>query len=133
MKDFKKVFVLLLCSVFITSIVLINLVSFNRMGGFSSLKILNEQTPSCGRLPAETDIFIDNTVWQVLQLPKGFVKILNAYLDTRPNQGVNKTVVRLNVNSVMLNKSDIFFCQFWYDGKSEPTVVNATDVLLQWG
>jgi hypothetical protein len=83
----------------------------------------------CGRFPQEEHITVDNTIWQVLEISKGFVKILNAYLDTRQN----KTVVRINVNSVNLTESDIFYCQFWYDGSSNPIIVRATETLLMWG
>lgn len=87
------------------------------------------QTTKCGRFPQEKDITIDNTIWQVLEISKGFVKILNAYLDTRQN----KSVVRINVNSVNLTESDVFFCQFWFNDSSNPIVVEATETLLMWG
>lgn len=77
----------------------------------------------CGRFPKEEHITIDNLIWQILETPKGFVKILNAYLDERQN----KTVVRVNVNSVEINTTMIF-CQFWFDETSPPFVVQASEV-----
>lgn len=125
---FSRKFFLLLNGV----LVAIYLLSFNS----NRLKSIKNETKTCGRFPQEEDVTVDNLIWQVLQLPKGFVKILNAYLDTRQN----KTVVRINVNSVILSKFDVFYCQFWFDddlnketGKSNPTVVKATEVLLMWG
>lgn len=95
---------------------------------------LNKTEPkTCGRYPETKDIFTDNSIWQVLQHPKGFVKILNAYIDTRPDKGVNSTVVRLNVNSVKLKENeDMLYCQFWFEGKAEALVVKATEILLMW-
>lgn len=83
---------------------------------------------NCGRFPEKEHITVDNTIWQLMELPKGFVRILNAYLDTRQNN----SVVRLNVHSVHLNESDVFYCQFWFDDVTEPTVVQATEVLGMW-
>jgi hypothetical protein len=85
---------------------------------------LGVKTSSCGRYPMEEHITIDNLIWQVMEHPKGLVKILNAYLDLRQN----KSVVRINVNSAELNNSDIFYCQFWFDDVT-PVVVKATDIL----
>lgn len=93
------------------------------------LQIKKSTTKACGRFPTEEHITIDNEIWQLMQLPKGFVRILNAYLDTRQNE----SVVRLNVNSVQINISDNFFCQFWFNDVIEPTVVAATEVLSMWG
>lgn len=102
----------------------------------SDLKIFKNKTEleKCGRFPEEKDIFTDNSIWQVMQHPKGFVKILNAYLDTRPDKRRNSTVVRLNVISVMLNdtEEDVVYCQFWFDGKAEAAVVKATEIWLMW-
>jgi hypothetical protein len=41
------------------------------------------QSSQCGRYPQKSDILIDNVNWQVLQIPIGFVYILNAYMDKR--------------------------------------------------
>lgn len=84
---------------------------------------------ACGKFPQERDIFVDNVIWQVLQTPRGFLKLLNAYLDTR----FNKRIVRVNVSSYVLNKkSDLIFCQFWFDDQSGPYVVRATGFILMW-
>lgn len=73
--------------------------------------------------PTEEHITIDNEIWQVLETPNGFVKLLNAYLDTRQN----RTVVRVNVNSVPINASMIL-CQFWFDEKSAPLIVQPSEI-----
>jgi hypothetical protein len=92
------------------------------------LNLLTSST-ICGRFPREEDITIDNTIWQVLEIPRGDVKLMNAYLDDRQNQ----TFVRINVNSVSLNLSrDDIYCQFWFDDKTQPTVVKASDYTLMW-
>jgi hypothetical protein len=88
----------------------------------------NNKTEACGRFPREEDITVDNEIWQVLETSKGFVKLLNAYLDERQN----KSVVRINVNSMKLNESDVFYCQFWFNDSSKPTVVETSEVLLMW-
>lgn len=81
----------------------------------------------CGRFPKEEHITIDNVIWQVMETSNGFVKLLNAYLDTRQN----RTVVRVNVNSVTINESMIF-CQFWFDENPAPYVVQASEVFSMW-
>lgn len=87
---------------------------------------------NCGKYPKEEDILIDNIVWQVLQMPQGFVKFLNAYLDLREK----KPVVRINANGMFLNISfDIIYCQFWYDGVVNPIITRASEYKLMyvWG
>jgi hypothetical protein len=42
------------------------------------------------------------------------------------------TVVRLNVNSKVLESSTIFHCQFWYNEDDPPVIVETTKVLLMW-
>lgn len=98
------------------------------LGNFSNFNLLPKRE-SCGRLPTEEHITVDNLIWQILELPKGFMNILNAYLDLRQNQ----STVRVNAISVLLNESDVFHCQFWFDNKRLPSVVKAREVLLMWG
>lgn len=86
----------------------------------------------CGRYPDEQDILIDNVVWQVLEMPKGFVKLLNAYLDMRRN----KSIVRINANGIHLNMSrDTIYCQFWFEKESRPVIVKSTEFFMMyyWG
>ena len=91
-------------------------------------KLLALEREDCGRYPTEKHVTLNSFVWQVLAIPKGVVNILNAYLDLRQN----KSVVRINVNSVMLNELDAFHCQFWFENSSKPTIIKATEVLLIW-
>jgi hypothetical protein len=84
----------------------------------------------CGRFPTEAQITVDNLFWQILELPKGFVNILNAYVDLRQN----KSVVRVNVISFELNVNvtDVIHCQMWFGEEKSPKVVRAREVLLIW-
>ena len=66
------------------------------------------------QVPKNEQIFTDNVIWQVLATKKGFVKLLNAYLDTRWNQ----TVVRILANGPKFTKRHVLiFCQLWYHDK----------------
>jgi hypothetical protein len=110
-------------------LILYNLLVANKLSSDETVKI---NKIGCGRYPEEQHILIDNVVWQALELPNGFVKLLNAYLDTRHN----KSVVRINVNGIELkNESDTIFCQFWFDGSTHPYVVkpSAIDLMWEWG
>jgi hypothetical protein len=90
---------------------------------------LKSNSTICGRFPSEQDITLDNTIWQVLEISRGFVKLMNAYLDERQNQ----TVVRINANSIPLNISqDNIYCQFWFDDETQPLIVKASEYALMW-
>jgi hypothetical protein len=97
-------------------------------GVFFSSRDNYRVTKTCGRYPTEDRILSDNVHWQVLEFSGGFIRILNAYLDLRQN----KSVVRLNVNSKVLESSTIFHCQFWYNEDDPPVIVETTKVLLMW-
>jgi hypothetical protein len=86
---------------------------------------ISDFNETCGRFPTEQHITIDNVIWQVAEHPRGLVKILNAYLDLRQQ----KSVVRINVNSIALNNSDIFHCQFWDENGNQLSVVRSTEIL----
>jgi hypothetical protein len=92
--------------------------------------MLNPRTSNktCGRFPTEERILIDNLYWQVLENYGSSLSILNAYLDLRQN----KSVVRLNVNSQVLNSYEAFYCQFWFDGSKRPKIVQSNEVVLMW-
>jgi hypothetical protein len=82
---------------------------------------------TCANFPK--DVVTDNMIWQVMETPRGFVKILNAYLDTR----FNTSLVRINVSSHKLNiTKDSIYCQFWYDNMREARIVKATEFILMW-
>lgn len=86
-------------------------------------------TGSCGRYLKDEEIFIDNLIWQILEIPSGFVRLLNAYLDDRNN----KTIVRINASGIKLDMSkDKIFCQFWSENIKEPHVVQASEYFLMW-
>lgn len=84
----------------------------------------------CGVYRRDEDIFTDNLIWQVLEIPRGFVRLLNAYLDGRNN----KTIVRINASGIRLDfDKDKIFCQFWSENSTaEPYVVQASEYLLMW-
>lgn len=84
---------------------------------------------NCSRYPRDEDIFTDNLIWQVFELPRGFIRLLNAYLDDRNNH----TIVRINASGMKLDlKKDKIFCQFWFENTEEPYVVQASEYLLMW-
>lgn len=71
-------------------------------------------------------------MWQVLQIPIGFVYILNAYMDARFNQ----TTVKLTVNAPAALKITTvkLFCQLWFDdGTMDSLVVEASHYQVVFG
>jgi hypothetical protein len=90
----------------------------------------NKGPKSCGRFPADSEIIRDNEFWQEMKMSNETVKLFNAYLDTR----MNKTFVRVNVNSIHLNIThDTIFCQFWFEEYTKPYVVKALNYTYLWG
>jgi hypothetical protein len=84
---------------------------------------------TCGHFLNESEIIRDSEYWQEMKTSNGTVKLFNAYLDTR----MDKTFVRVNVNSVDLNiTNDTIFCQFWFEGQSKARVVKAQNFTLLW-
>lgn len=131
MRHLQRFFLILLTAIIVSLYFLHkNLQNQKQIYEKSNLQQLNFEQKTCGRFPEKKDISIDNVIWQILELKNGFVKILNAYLDTRQN----KTVVRINVNSIDLKiERDNIFCQFWFEGSEEqPVVTQATEYVLMW-
>lgn len=94
-------------------------------------EITSQNRKICGRLPQQEHITIDNVIWQVLEIPNGFYKLMNAYLDEREN----RKIVRVSAIGNRLNKTkDEIFCQFWFDENPEtqPFVVRATQFIMIW-
>ena len=91
-------------------------------------KSTNEEN-KCGRLPGDNEIKYDNKVWQVLQIPKGNYKLMNAYVDDREN------ITRVLLIGPELDFSaDFIYCQFWFDDSPDamPFIQRATKFFLIW-
>ena len=129
MKPLKFILFLVVYCALITIFCLIFLNTTDILNGFPSIKNISKLEKSCGRYPVNEDVTVDNLYWQILEHSKGFVNIFNAYLDLRQN----KSVIRINVLSKLLNESDEFYCQFWNDKQASLGVIKATEVLLMWG
>lgn len=116
---------------FLAFVVLAIYYIFSTSKELSLEKEIKRQKEQCGKLPHEGNITIDNVIWQVLEIPKGFYKLMNAYLDERQDQ----KIVRVSVIGNRLNISeDAIYCQFWFDENPEtqPNVVKATQFILMW-
>lgn len=126
----QRLFASLVISSIFCIILLSNIILEESNTAHKNQKIFNESPDApCGRYPTEEDILIDNIVWQNLEMKKGFLKLLNAYLDERKNE----TIVRINASGKPLNISaDMIYCQFWFGEKSRPLVVKATEFLIMW-
>lgn len=117
-KQFKRLIFISLCSI-ILYYLLIN----------HSTESELQQDENCSRYPKESDILYDNIYWQVLEMPRGVVKIFNAYLDDR----FSEKIIRVNVLSYEMYISlDVIYCQFWYNDSSEPFVMKANYYILMW-
>jgi hypothetical protein len=98
---------------------------------------------TCGRLPMAKDILTDNLMWQVLETDDGykvmnslyvcflfdlcyfrFLFLLRAYLNTRKE----KTVVITTIGPKSILKRRKLFCQYWFEGKSNPFVVKVSRI-----
>jgi hypothetical protein len=77
--------------------------------------------PKCGRYPKQIDIHYDNEMWQILYNPDGRLFLWNAYLDLRWNRSVVINAIGAALNQTAEN----FFCQYWFEGKDDPIVVQA--------
>jgi hypothetical protein len=96
---------------------------------YEQIDILDESEAQCGRFVPFNEVPVDNEIWQLLELPNGFVKLLNAYLDTREN----KKLVRINVVGIHIDiKTDPIYCQFWFDDESAPYVVQPDEYMWLW-
>ena len=124
----QKLFLMLLVNailIYVTIYVMLSTI-FVPSPGFTKQSTISNK---CGRFPEEKDIFIDNIVWQVLDTPIGFIKLLNAYVDDR----WNKTEVIINANGPKMYPKPIsFYCQFWYSNSDEPIIVNTSTVQSLW-
>lgn len=121
----KKLKRLFLCFIFVS--VFISVYVFDRLLYSNPPTNLKETT--CGRYPHETDILVDNIIWQVLDAPYGFVYLLNAYLDQR----WNRTIIRINIISPEIDiATQKLYCQFWYDENLPPIVIEATEFQSLW-
>lgn len=90
-------------------------------------EIIQKSPESCGRLPLKDEIIIEN-VWQIFKTPKGIVRLLNAYLDTRTKE----SVVRINANGIKLEKGHSVYCQLFYDDNNPPEVVKVSEFIPMW-
>ena len=132
----NKLLVIGLVVIFVLNLVSLILNSLTFFNHFESTKQRVEleiqekiSSKSCGRFPVDSDIIYDNVLWQILEMPNGFMKLFNAYLDERGN----KTVVRVNVHSHNLNITrDVIYCQFWFKDNKQPFVIRALNFTLLW-
>jgi hypothetical protein len=86
--------------------------------------------------PQETEIFTDNLMWQVLEVPEGhrFLYLLRAYKDLR----YNKSVVITSIGSNYILQPKNLFCQYWFEGSAEPLIKETSKILKlykygKWG
>lgn len=120
----KRLITISVCSIF--TILLLNA---KDNGSIKINLISGINVKTCGRYPNENDIFRDNVYWQISKTPKGFMKLLNAYLDTR----MNKTFIRVTAISAELELSnDTIFCQFWFKNYPAPYIVKASGAHMLW-
>lgn len=82
----------------------------------------------CGRYPKESDILIDNVMWQILKNHKRVLYLMNAYLDLR----WNKTVVINTIGAGLNLTADKIFCQYWFEDTEQPIVVQALKFQSLW-
>lgn len=88
--------------------------------------VKNQSSSGCGRYPTNRDIHFNNITWQVFEIPKGPIYLLNAYLDERRNE----TIVRVNLIGPKIdNKEDKIYCHFWYNHSDEGYVVPAHEFI----
>lgn len=76
----------------------------------------------CSKLPSESEILIDNQIWQVFKTAEGDFKLLNAYFDSKTY------VVKINSNGPVFNSSGLkVYCQFWFEKSESPVIVEVLD------
>lgn len=82
----------------------------------------------CGRYPKDSEVPIDNMMWQILRNPSGFLYLMNAYLDLR----WNKTVVVNAIGAGLKLTVDKIFCQYWFEEQEQPIIVKALNLQSLW-
>ena len=92
------------------------------MNDSMKFKMLKPKVQICSKLPSESEILIDNQIWQVFKTAEGEFKLLNAYFDSKTYE------VKINCNGPVFNTSRMkVYCQFWFEKSESPVIVAVLD------
>ncbi|KAJ3651685.1 hypothetical protein Zmor_017708 [Zophobas morio] len=100
--------------------------SINNTGNLADI-YLNEKlkvpwgfNQTCARFPDLFDLQFRNNTWQLQKTTNGIFHLLNAYLDLRKG-----SLIRIVATYDVSKTQETFYCQFWYNNNSGPTVVSS--------
>ena len=83
---------------------------------------LKPKVQVCSKLPSESEILIDNQIWQVFKAAAGDFMLLNAYFDSKTYE------VKINSNGPIFNSTGLkVYCQFWFEKSDAPLVVQVSN------
>jgi len=91
----------------------------------------NKNSKQCAKYPSIFDLQFSNIYWQTLQTTNGTFQLFGAYYDIRKNSKIGPAVRILGMID-RINPSVKTYCQFWFDGQKDPTIVKTFEYKYIW-
>lgn len=86
---------------------------------------------TCAKYPSIFELEFNNVYWQTLRTSNGTFQLLGAYYDIR-NSSLLGPAVRILGMIDRIEPSVKTYCQLWFDGQKEPTIVQMFEYKYIW-